>query len=148
VPDTDPAGAITVLATHEPVLLRSFIQHNKQKVTHAISVGEPGEANYSLDLQGGALLQIWRGPFMETTPMWHARGESQLGNPMGSVIRFSGAPSLAILPDKNTSWPDSMTTAANFKYWGYSLDNTGRPTFKYTLGNTQVQEQFIPENGG
>lgn len=148
IPEPDRAGAITLVAINEPIVQRSFLQHGAEKRTHAVSVGEPGGANYSLDLKDGALLQIWRGPFLETTPMWHERGDDQLGIPMGSIIRFSGAPSLAILPGKNTAWPDSMTIAANYKYEGYSLDNSSRPTFKYTLGDSKVREQFIPENGG
>ncbi len=146
IPDPDPAGVITLVAKNEPIVQRSFVQHNEEKKTHAVSVGEPGGANYSLDLKNGALLQIWRGPFLETTPMWHQRGDDQIGKPLGSIITLSGAPSLAALPDKNTEWPDSMTTAANYKFLGYTLDKTGRPTFRYTLGNAQVREQFVPEN--
>ena len=141
----DPVGAIMVLADDEPVMLRSFIQHNGAKRTHAISVGEPGNANYSFDLASGDLLQIWRGNFMETTPMWHARGESQLGVPMGSVIALAGKPSLAFLQDGNMAWPDSNTT---YNYLGYDVDESGRPTFKYTLGGATVREAFeVSEEG-
>jgi hypothetical protein len=53
-----------------------------------------------------------------------------------------------VLADKNAAWPDSMTTGAGYRYRGYSLDNAGRPTFKYTLGTAEVREQLVPEANG
>jgi len=141
----DPVGAITVLAENEPVMQRSFMEHQGGKKTHVISVGEPGNANYTLDLRTGDFLQLWRGKFLETTPMWHERGESQLAIPLGSVIAFAEKPSLTFLEDKNTAWPDSNTT---YNYLGYDVDKAGRPTFKYTLGAASIKEAFTPEDGG
>ncbi|WP_460921051.1 family 16 glycoside hydrolase [Pontibacter brevis] len=141
----EPVGAIMVLAEKEPVMLRSFIEHNGDKRTHTISVGEPGNANYTLDLGTGDFLQFWRGNFMETTPMWHGRGESQLGVPMGSVIELAGNPTLAFLKDQNAAWPDSNTA---YNYLGYEVDKSGRPTFKYTLGGASVKDVFeVSEEG-
>ncbi|MFD3002394.1 family 16 glycoside hydrolase [Pontibacter toksunensis] len=141
----EPVGAIMVLAEKEPVMLRSFIEHNGDKRTHTISVGEPGGANYTLDLGTGDFLQFWRGNFMETTPMWHGRGESQLGVPMGSVIELAGSPTLAYLNDKDMSWPDSNTA---YNYLGYEVDKNGRPTFNYTLGGASVKDVFEVNEGG
>ncbi len=141
----DPVGAIKVLAENGPVMQRSFIEHQGDKKTHVISVGEPGNANYTLDLRTGDFLQIWRGNFLETTPMWHERGESQLAVPLGSVIEFPGKPSLTFLSDKNAAWPDSN---ASYNYVGYDVDKAGRPTFKYTIGGASVREALAPEEGG
>ncbi|WP_345162077.1 family 16 glycoside hydrolase [Pontibacter saemangeumensis] len=141
----DPVGAIMVLADTRPVMLRSFIEHNGAKRTHTISVGEPGKANYTVDLGTGDFLQFWRGNFMETTPMWHGRGESQLGVPMGSVIELAGKPSLAFLADGSAAWPDSN---AAYNYLGYEVDKSGRPAFKYNLGKASVREEFeVSEEG-
>ena len=126
-------------------MLRSFVEHKGVKRTHTISVGEPGKANYTLDLGTGDFLQVWRGNFMETTPMWHERGESQLGVPMGSVIELSGKPTLAFLKNESVAWPDSNTI---YNYLGYEVDKSGRPTFKYTLGGASVREVFeVSEEG-
>ncbi|WP_161890185.1 family 16 glycoside hydrolase [Pontibacter russatus] len=141
----EPVGAIMVLADKEPVMLRSFIEHDGEKRTHTISVGEPGGANYTVDLGTGDFLQFWRGNFMETTPMWHGRGESQLAVPLGSVIALAGKPTLAILRDGNAAWPDS---SAAYNYLGYEMDKSGQPTFKYTLGAASVREKFeVSEQG-
>ncbi|MBC7920203.1 MAG: DUF1080 domain-containing protein [Ferruginibacter sp.] len=140
----EPVGAITVVTRNEPVMLRSFINHRGQKKTHVISVGEPGAANYTVDLRQGSVLQIWRGDFLETTPMWHNRGETQLAVPLGSVVEFPAQPSLAFLADQNAAWPDSNAT---YNYLGYEV-KAGRPVFKYALGAAQVRESLRPEEGG
>ena len=141
----DPVGEISLLAKGEPVMQRGFVNHHGIKHTHTISVGEPGNANYSVDLQKGEFLQVWRGDFLETTPMWYGRGETQLSVPLGSVIELSGKPSLTYLPDQNAVWPDSNATYNNL---GYDIDKAGRPVFKYTVGGTMVRESFAAENEG
>ncbi|MEO5599650.1 MAG: DUF1080 domain-containing protein [Cyclobacteriaceae bacterium] len=135
----DAVGAIRVAVNGEPVMLRSFVDHNGKKKTHVLSVGEPGKLNYTVDLSSGGFLQLWRGDFTETTQMWYGRGEPQLALPLGSVISFSGKPSVAFLQDKNEAWPDS---SAQYNYIGYDVDQAGRPVFKYALGNTQVRDFF------
>lgn len=141
----DPVGEIAVLAKGEPVMQRGFINHRGTKRTHTISVGEPGEANYSIDLSKGEFLQIWRGDFLETTPMWYGRGETQLSVPLGSVIEMAGKPSLTFLSDQNAAWPDSN---AAYTSQGYDVDKTGRPIFKYTLGTASVRESFATQDEG
>jgi hypothetical protein len=142
----DPVGAITIPAGNEPTMVRSFINHKGKKKTHVISVGEPGRLNYSLDLSTGELLQVWRGQFVEATPMWHGRGETQLAVPIGSILELSGKPSLALLSGTDMAWPDSI---ASYSYQGYDIDKTSqRPVFKYSLGTASVRESFEPQDNG
>jgi hypothetical protein len=123
-------------------MLRSFMWHQGRKKTLAISVGEPGNVHYALDLQQGNLMYIWKGGFLDVTEMWHDRGEPQLAKPMGSVIELSGEPALAALSSKDAAWPDSAD--ASFQYKGYSVDAQGRPTFRYLMQGTTVQDQLLP----
>jgi hypothetical protein len=144
-----PPGAITVAAEREPVVLRSFVHHQGKKRTHCVSVADPSGAHYSLDLRQGALLQVWRGDFAETTTMWHGRGDAQVAEPLGSVITLSGQPSVALLPSPDSAWPDSATgTLTPFRFTGYRLDPQGRPSFSYQLGQVQVQERLVPDGQG
>lgn len=140
----EAVGAITVPVGQEPVMVRSFVNHKGEKKTHVISVGEPAGTNFSYDLRTGSLLQCWRGDFVETTQMWHGRGEPQLAEPLGSVIEFSGKPTVAILQDKQSIWPDSNV---NYNYIGYDI-KAGYPVIKYSVGNTQVKESFAMEDSG
>ncbi|HEX6224633.1 MAG TPA: DUF1080 domain-containing protein [Chryseolinea sp.] len=141
----EAVGAIVVPVGQDPVMVRSFVNHKGKKKTHVISVGEPAGVNYSYDLESGSLLQGWRGDFVETTLMWHDRGEPQLAQPLGSVIEFSGKPSVALLRDKNDVWPDSNAT---YNYLGYDISKTGDPTIKYAVGQTSIKETVSTDNSG
>jgi hypothetical protein len=141
----EAVGAIRVTVNHEPVMLRSFVNHKGIKRTHVISVGEPGGLNYSIDLSSGSFLQEWKGDFAETTLMWHGRGEPQLAVPLGSVLERTGKPSIAFLKDNTSQWPDS---SAKFNYSGYDLDDSGRPVFKFELGDSEVKESFVAADNG
>ncbi len=142
-----PPGAILVSAEREPVILRSFVNHQGLKRTHCVSVADPSGAHYSLDLQQGALLQVWKGDFAETTTMWHGRGDAQLAEPLGSVIELSGQPKLAQLSSPGATWPDSVTPGS-FRFKGYHLDAQGQPSFNYQWGEVQVQERLMPTEHG
>ena len=141
----EAVGGMIIPVKHEPTMQRSFMNHRGEKRTHVISVGEPGAVNYAFDLASGSFLQFWRGDFVETTLMWYERGEPQLAVPLGSIVERSGKPSVAFLNDQNMAWPDSN---ANYNYIGYDIDKTGRPVFKYALGNVNVTENFQTADDG
>jgi hypothetical protein len=131
----------------EPYLLRSYLAFGDKKRTHAISVGNPNQTNYSYDLKQGALLQIWRGPFADVTGMWESRGEPQLAMPLGAVTGLSMAPSFAILDDPNSAWPDSIPFE-QLHNKGYSLDKSKNPTFHYEYSGFNVDDKISTvENG-
>src|SRR5690606_35827136 len=83
------ADPIFVNATQNTVL-RSFIDlPDKTRVTHSVSVGTPQKVHYTYDLDNGALVQVWRGEFFDSTPMWHDRGGSE-GRRVGEECRRRG----------------------------------------------------------
>src|SRR5690606_39702282 len=66
---------ILVSVENTPVL-RSFMDlPGGHRVTHAISIGSNQGLHYTYDLDHGALVQMWRGEFLNATPMWHQRGD-------------------------------------------------------------------------
>jgi hypothetical protein len=130
-------------------VLRGFVRHAGGTRTHAASVGDAAGIHYAYDLAGGALLYGWRGPFVETTDMWHSRGERQLALPRGSRLSFEGAPAIALLATPTDPWPDSVAAEHRFQPRGYVLDAAGRPTFTYRLAELDVEDRIRPaENGG
>lgn len=141
----EAVGAITVPWRSEPVMVRSFVNHGGKKKTHVISVSEAPGISYSYDLERGSLLQCWRGDFVETTLMWHERGEPQLAEPLGSALVFPGRPAVAILRDKTVAWPDS---SAYYNYVGYDINSTGHPIIKYSIGKIDVRESLAVEDAG
>ncbi len=138
-PSRAAPGPIVVEPRLEPIVLRSFIRHRGATRVTAVSVADPAGAHFSYDLAQGALLYLWRGPFIETTQMWHSRGDSQTAEPLGSTITLPGTPALAFLADQNSPWPDSVDER-QFRRDGYELDPTGRPTFLYQVRGVAVED--------
>jgi len=88
---TEPAGMDfwstdpILVDTRETPVLRSFIElPNRQKVSHGISVSSKSGSHYSYDLNSNQLLRVWRGGFLDATPMWNDRGNG-VSRPLGSV---------------------------------------------------------------
>ncbi|WP_338868144.1 family 16 glycoside hydrolase [Spirosoma sp. SC4-14] len=145
VDDVDP---ILVDASTNTIL-RSFMdlpgdkntQGKRVRVTHAISVGSPEQIHYTYDLDKGALVQVWRGQFLDATPMWHDRGDGS-SRPMGMVQRL-GTPVLflAKLASPQGNWPTD-TTGSEYRPKGYMLDGSDRPTFRYQSFGSPVEDQI------
>ncbi|QMW02920.1 family 16 glycoside hydrolase [Spirosoma foliorum] len=136
-------------------ILRSFMdmpgekntQGNTLRVTHAISVGSPEQVHYTYDLDKGALVQVWRGGFLDTTPMWHERGDGS-SRPRGMVQRL-GAPVLFLgkLASPQANWI-ADTTGSSYHPKGYVLDDSDRPTFRYQSYGASVDDKIRVLNEG
>lgn len=142
-----PVDPIRLEPAGEPTLLRSFIRWGNGKRTHVVNVGDPAGVHYSYDMEEGAVLEAWRGPFLETTQMWHSRGEDQIAIPRGSVLTLTATPTLALLTGADAAWPDSMSAPA-YRAEGYALDANGYPTFLYRLGTLEVEDRAAPAADG
>lgn len=138
---------ILVRAENEPYLLRSFLSFGKQLLTHCISVGNPNQVNYSYNLKQGALLQVWRGQFVNASDMWYQRGEPyQRSVPLGSVIELSNAPPVAVLADeKTTAWP-AEHSFDEVVMDGYRLDENKNPTFSYAINGVNITDKIVVQD--
>ncbi|GAB4022001.1 family 16 glycoside hydrolase [Spirosoma koreense] len=136
-------------------ILRSFMdmpgEKNTQgrtlRVTHAVSVGSPEQVHYTYDLDKGALIQVWRGSFLDATPMWHDRGDGS-SRPTGMVQRL-GAPVLMLsrLSSPQANWV-ADTTGSGYRPKGYVLDDSDRPTFRYQSYGASVDDKIRVMTGG
>jgi len=140
--DTSPF-VVTVADT--PITQRSFWMHEGEKRTHTIAVGMPQGTHYVYDLQAGSLLQIWDGDFLDATQMWLARGEKQLGNPLGFVVALHGDSEFAPLDNDDAIWPDYLTDNKEYRQLGYEFDEDGIPSFMNQTGGTKVTNTFMPK---
>jgi hypothetical protein len=129
-------------------VLRSFMDlPGGVRVVHAVSVGSPDKVNYTYDMDRGAIVQVWRGGFLDATPMWYSRGDGS-SRPVGAVQRF-GKPvfTLTKLSAIDAPWtPDSAVT--DYVPKGYQLDQAGAPTFRYLLGGAMVEDAIRVLNNG
>ena len=152
--ETDP-----ILVTAESnTILRSFMDLPRVKnergrnyrVTHGISVGSPQQVHYTYDADNGSVVQVWRGMFLDATPMWENRGDGS-SRPMGVVSYLGGKPQLTLarLASPQAAWPTD-TTGSGFRPKGYQLDEKEQPTFRYLTGSTTVEDQLqvLPDGHG
>jgi len=145
----NPVDPILVDAPVNTVL-RSFMDlpgEPRLRVVHAVSVGSPQQVHYTYDMDKGAVIQVWRGNFLDATPMWHERGDGS-SRPAGAVQRF-GQPvfALAKLGSAQAAWvADSAGTGYRPK--GYTLDENDQPTFLYRIYGATVSDAIrVLDNG-
>ncbi|RDV16151.1 DUF1080 domain-containing protein [Pontibacter diazotrophicus] len=144
---TDVVDPILVDPQEKPIL-RSFIDiPGGHRVTHAVSVGSPEELHYTYDMDHGSLVQLWRGGFLDATPMWHDRGDGS-SRAIGS-IQHLGKPTLSIarLASEQAAWATD-TTGSAYRQRGYRLNEKEEPTFMYSVYGANVQDAIsLLQNG-
>lgn len=135
----DPVDPILVNAPVNTIL-RSFVDIDTVRVTHAVNVGSAQQVHYTYDMDKGMIVQLWRGGFLDATPMWHSRGDGS-SRAQGMIQKF-GRPMLAIeaLTSPDAPW-SADTTGSGFRPKGYVLDKMDQPTFRYIIYNDTVNDQ-------
>jgi len=145
--DMVPVPLIEVKSKDLPVVQRSFIMYGHKKISHGINVGMPDGLSFSYNLNQGGFLQFWRGKFLNTTEMWHDRGEPQTSTAMGMTIQANGKFPLAYLNNMETEFPDSLTKE-ELKFKGYKLEkyhnNGGYPSFMYEYKGLKIEDFVTP----
>lgn len=141
---SNPTNPILVKPGSEPTVHRSFFSINNENVSHGISVGEPTGIHYAINLEKGALARVWKGDFLDVTPMWNDRGNG-MSIPQGSVLNLNNQPTLALLSSDQAPWPTAYGETDGFRQRGYDIDAAGRPTFKYDLAGIKVEDQIRPD---
>lgn len=117
---------------------RSFIQEGDHKRTHCLSVGTEGGASFTMDLLSGSLFQMWDGAFLETTGMWHRRGNQQTATPLGTVIGLGEE--LNFHPEGL----DKKSDQDSFRFLEYNIDKKGLPTFSYLVNGFTITDKITP----
>jgi hypothetical protein len=132
----------------ENTLLRSFMDlPDYGRVVHAVSVGSPEKIHFTYDMDNGTVVQVWRGEFLDATPMWHERGDGS-SRPVGSVIHLGKPmPTVEKLSSSTISWKQD-TTGTSFKTKGYRLDNNNRPVFRYEIFDALVEDAISVATNG
>lgn len=131
-----------LIDANEQTILRSFMDlPGSPRVVHAVSVGSPEKVHYTYDMDNAMLIQVWRGDFLNATPMWHNRGDGS-SRPLGMVQRF-GKPSQALsrLASLKSAW-ESDTTDTGYRPKGYVIDEGGRPTFRYLKYGSSISDKI------
>ncbi|TSJ39207.1 DUF1080 domain-containing protein [Mucilaginibacter corticis] len=136
---------VTVDVKGEPVVFRSFVDIPGKRVTHSVSVGLLHNISFGYDLENGAIYNIWKGAFLDASPMWLSRGDGN-ANPIGSVIHLNDKPALASIHSDTQAWPDTLATGV-YRAKGYELDEAGLPTFKYIFDGISINDKTTSDDG-
>jgi hypothetical protein len=147
-PDEDPVQSVYLKASNEPKLLRAFIDFDgdrKRRLTHTIGVGDPSGINYVYDMESGNLACVWRGDFVDATPMWHDRGDGSF-RPLGAAQYLFINQPLAFLLSVSDAFP-AVGKEGEFKSKGYVIDQSSLlPVFKYEYNGLEVQDKIYPDD--
>ncbi|MDQ0965232.1 hypothetical protein QFZ20_000635 [Flavobacterium sp. W4I14] len=137
-----------IIKAERNILLRSFIDLDGDKrVTHAISIGSPLKVHYTYDADNGQLVLLWKGGFLDATPMWHDRGDGS-SRPLGKAIQIGdGTPQIQRLATLQSEFKKD-TVGSGFKPKGYTLDASGLPVFKYRTYGLSVKDATRVIDGG
>jgi mono/diheme cytochrome c family protein len=155
----EPAKKGMVLTVADkPVLLRTFLPEAGNR---GIAVGFPNHVSAAFDANTCRLAYTWTGAFLDAAPVWDNRGGAPAhvvgarlwtappGCPVGVTTSaeppdFAGRPTD---PAYGAAMPEGKvfdgTPLLRFK--GYSVDEHGAPTFRYTLQAGQDAEVKVSE---
>jgi hypothetical protein len=144
-PPNDPI----MMDAPESTVLRSFsditLNGKTKRVTHAVNVGNPDKLHYTYDMDNGAIAQIWKGDFLNMSPMWDNRGDGS-SKPRGAVLPM-GTQALFVQNSQKNIIVESLPTDANFKTLGYDLDENSLPTFRYQIFGSEIEDQIRVAEG-
>ncbi|MCC6835564.1 MAG: DUF1080 domain-containing protein [Cytophagales bacterium] len=151
-PNDQPVSPILLNPGSSPRLLRAFLDFKgdyKQRLTHIIGVGDPSGVHYAYDLKAGNIACVWRGEFVDATPMWHDRGDGSF-KPLGSPLFLFNNQPLAFLASANEAFPvitrEAEVTPGEYRSRGYTMDESGRPIFKATYRGLEVEDRIYPKD--
>jgi hypothetical protein len=121
--------ALDPILIHAPVntTLRSFMDFSEStRITHAVNVGSPQQVHYTYDMDNGMIVQVWRGGFLDATPMWHSRGDGS-SRPAGSLQRFDKIVPAIKKVKQSRHCLERRYCGLSFKPKGYTMDEAKRP---------------------
>lgn len=141
-----PAPEKILIEPKEDIIAqRTFIMHKGIKKAFSISVGSPVGIHYAFDLSKGSLLMAWDGQFLDATPMWDSRGESQLVIPNEFHVSSHGGYEFAHLEKEDSNWPN-IDDEVGFKQLGYEFNQEGVPMFLSQIKETSITNMFTPSS--
>ncbi|MDH5603684.1 MAG: DUF1080 domain-containing protein, partial [Cyclobacteriaceae bacterium] len=133
------------LEANGPVLLRSFVSVENEILTRVLNVGHPDKLYYSYNLENGALIRIWKGDFLDTSPMWDSRGNGR-SIPRGPVLDFYNQPDVSGLKELSAPWPGDYKEL-EYRSLGYDVKGDGFPVFRYLLEGAEVTDELNVTEG-
>lgn len=136
-----------VSAKKEPTILRAFLDFKGKRSlrrTHTIGVGDPSGMNYIWDNDIAAISCVWRGDFVDASPMWIDRGDGSF-KPLGEPIYLDNTPQINVFKSVTDSFP-STYLEGDFRPRGYKInEDVKQPIFQYTIKGMEFVDALYPD---
>jgi len=145
---TLPGGQMNLPLEIHPFIQRSFVFHKGIKKAYCLNVCTPQGIHYSLNINTGRLIRVWKGKtFGDVQTMWNDRGSIQALYPSGAVVEL---PDGALVGSGlvGDSYPDTLTDETTFKYLGYSEKIGETPLFRYKCFGGEIEFHYVPIPNG
>lgn len=142
IPEGNTTEPIVLKPGKEPLIQRSFLHYDNQKLLTCMNVGSPKGIHYAYNMATGGLVQVWRGGFGDVTEMWHGRGAQQVLKPLGSVLLLDEE--LQLLVGKDIA--EAKVNTGGYRRIGYDLNSRSEPIFEYTIESIRVRDHIQTEN--
>ncbi|MEM9850097.1 MAG: hypothetical protein AAF847_19555, partial [Bacteroidota bacterium] len=84
---------------------------------------------------------IWRGNFLNMTPMWYNRGN---GVSVARGVLVPLTPNAQIMQRQADGSMAQSFAKGQYQYRSYTVDEDNRPTFHYSAYGVEVADQLIP----
>ncbi|MBU62379.1 MAG: hypothetical protein CMI26_07740 [Opitutae bacterium] len=110
----------------------------------AIGVGYHEGLNLAFDANNLRLAMIWQGDFIDGARHWKGRGQGYQPPAGEAVIKFPDGVAFATLGSSDSAWPQAEYRTKDFRFRGYVLDKSQRPTFKYERGGVAIEDTPLP----
>lgn len=124
------------------VIYRNFIEGAGPR---AIGVGYDGGVNQAFGITNMGPGVIWQGDFLDAGLHWTNRGKGKQKPAGTEVVKLLDGPAYALFEGDSGSWPEEDDLArVKPEFGGYTLDESGLPTFLYNVNGVKVSEFFEP----
>lgn len=145
------APPIYVEVGNQPRMLRAFIDFDgdrSRRLTHTIGVGMPNGTHFVYDLKAGNPVCLWRGEFLNATPMWNSRGDGSY-RPRGAAQFLYTGPAVAKLSSADAAFPSTINEVGDLKNKGYRIDKASNlPVFLYSRDTLELEDMIRPDKSG
>lgn len=140
-----PVGGVgmELSPVENPIIHRTFMEGVGPR---SILAGFPERVHAAFDANIVRLAKVWRGRFFDGSGVASGRSDTFLG-PLGKdVLDMPEGPAFAALESQSDPWPVAEKTDRNVggRFKGYSLDEKGRPKFRYELNGVRIEEHVLP----
>ncbi|MXX62328.1 MAG: c-type cytochrome [Holophagales bacterium] len=142
----DIGSELVLVPDQRPLVFRT---HMIDVGPRAIAIGYPENVHAAFDANTVRLAKVWRGAFFDAKGTWQGRA-GQFFGPYGTdVLNLPAGPAFADLDDIDSPWPATGRYDRNVggRFLGYRLDDLGRPSIRYRLGDVVIEEAPLPLPG-